>query len=409
MPLSTVRLRRGTAATWTAQNPILAIGEPGWETDTLKGKVGDGSTTWNSLPYSLGDSGAIVTAAAPSGGDDLAYLQALLTLLGAGGGGTLQLRPGTYLISNLMEVPNKVTLRGVNRSATLIKAGTGFPTSTALIRLGPAAGLSFASRLERMSLDCNNVTGSVGVYSFQGQEMCGLMLVAISNFKATGIHFDTGAANFTIDNVEVYPSSTGATTGILLHCAGSQIINKPTVGVQGLLTVGISVATGEATIIGAHIENCTDGILFDNARGVVIGASGPTAVANVTNLIRGTGNTRYLTIIDATKNSATNTYKADFFGITVTDAFVQTAVAGNLQVARFQHNGDQIGFYGTTPIAKAAAISAPPAAAPAGGTGTAAGGWDTAANRDAAIATINGLRTAFADMKARLVAYGLLP
>ena len=34
-----------------------------------------------------------------------------------------------------------------------------------------------------------------------------------------------------------------------------------------------------------------------------------------------------------------------------------------------------------------------PAAAPAGGVGTAAGGWDTAANRDLAITTINDLRT----------------
>lgn len=40
-----------------------------------------------------------------------------------------------------------------------------------------------------------------------------------------------------------------------------------------------------------------------------------------------------------------------------------------------------------------------PAAAPAGGVGAAAGAWDTAANRDAAIATINGLRTAVSDLK----------
>lgn len=43
-----------------------------------------------------------------------------------------------------------------------------------------------------------------------------------------------------------------------------------------------------------------------------------------------------------------------------------------------------------TPAAVADAV---PAAAPAGGTGAAAGGWDTAANRDAAITTINGLVT----------------
>lgn len=48
------------------------------------------------------------------------------------------------------------------------------------------------------------------------------------------------------------------------------------------------------------------------------------------------------------------------------------------------------------------------AAAPAGGTGTAAGGWDTAANRDAAIATINNLRTRVSQLEAALQALGLL-
>lgn len=42
-----------------------------------------------------------------------------------------------------------------------------------------------------------------------------------------------------------------------------------------------------------------------------------------------------------------------------------------------------------------------PAAAPAGGTGTAAGAWDTAPNRDAAIATINGLRTAVQELQTK--------
>lgn len=54
MTLATIRLKRDTAANWTANNPVLALGEPGWETDNLKGKVGDGVTGWNSLPYSLG-------------------------------------------------------------------------------------------------------------------------------------------------------------------------------------------------------------------------------------------------------------------------------------------------------------------------------------------------------------------
>ena len=47
------QLRRDTAANWTSANSVLALGEPGVETDTLKVKVGDGSTAWNSLAYSI--------------------------------------------------------------------------------------------------------------------------------------------------------------------------------------------------------------------------------------------------------------------------------------------------------------------------------------------------------------------
>lgn len=50
MPIQ-IQYRRGTAAQWTSANPTLALGEPGYETDTGKFKVGTGSTAWNSLNY----------------------------------------------------------------------------------------------------------------------------------------------------------------------------------------------------------------------------------------------------------------------------------------------------------------------------------------------------------------------
>lgn len=46
-----IQLRRDTAANWTAANPTLAQGEVGLETDTGRYKIGDGSTSWNSLAY----------------------------------------------------------------------------------------------------------------------------------------------------------------------------------------------------------------------------------------------------------------------------------------------------------------------------------------------------------------------
>ena len=43
--------RRDTAANWTSANPVLAAGEIGVETDTLRFKVGDGTSAWSSLAY----------------------------------------------------------------------------------------------------------------------------------------------------------------------------------------------------------------------------------------------------------------------------------------------------------------------------------------------------------------------
>lgn len=47
----TYQFKRGTAQRWIEVNPILKQGEPGFEYDTGKLKIGDGFTPWNSLPY----------------------------------------------------------------------------------------------------------------------------------------------------------------------------------------------------------------------------------------------------------------------------------------------------------------------------------------------------------------------
>lgn len=46
-----IQARRDTAANWTSANPILSSGESGFEIDTNKLKIGDGSTAWNALAY----------------------------------------------------------------------------------------------------------------------------------------------------------------------------------------------------------------------------------------------------------------------------------------------------------------------------------------------------------------------
>lgn len=58
--MTKIQLRRDTAANWTTNNPTPASGEPCFETDTGKFKIGDGVTAYNNLPYQ-GDSGSAPT------------------------------------------------------------------------------------------------------------------------------------------------------------------------------------------------------------------------------------------------------------------------------------------------------------------------------------------------------------
>ena len=46
-----IQLKHGLAAKWTERNPVLLAGEIGIETDTLKMKVGDGTSNWSALGY----------------------------------------------------------------------------------------------------------------------------------------------------------------------------------------------------------------------------------------------------------------------------------------------------------------------------------------------------------------------
>lgn len=46
-------LRSGASTLWASVNPVLLSGEPGYETDTKKLRIGDGTTAFTSLPFFL--------------------------------------------------------------------------------------------------------------------------------------------------------------------------------------------------------------------------------------------------------------------------------------------------------------------------------------------------------------------
>lgn len=55
-----IRLRRDSATNWSGINPILGLGEAGYESDTRLLKVGDNNTAWNDLEYIKADYSDIV-------------------------------------------------------------------------------------------------------------------------------------------------------------------------------------------------------------------------------------------------------------------------------------------------------------------------------------------------------------
>jgi len=50
---SRIKIRRDSASNWTSKNPVLASGEQGYETDTGKCKIGNGTDAWEALAYKV--------------------------------------------------------------------------------------------------------------------------------------------------------------------------------------------------------------------------------------------------------------------------------------------------------------------------------------------------------------------
>jgi hypothetical protein len=100
--VTTIQLRRGTAAQASSDNPTLAAGEIGVETDTGKFKIGDGSSAWNSLPYAT----------------DLSRLPASLLTTGSAGSPRLRRVTAPYLRGQLA-----VTRCGQPHTSTTASAG----------------------------------------------------------------------------------------------------------------------------------------------------------------------------------------------------------------------------------------------------------------------------------------------
>lgn len=183
---SRLQNRRDTAANWTSNNPTLAAGEIGYETDTAKFKIGNGSTAWNSLDYAYtaglpgatGPTGPTgpVGATGPTGPNNITSITAGTGLTG-----------GTITTSGTVAIDTSVvtTLTG---SQTLTNKTLGMP-----ILISPE---------ERLTVTATAATGTI---NFDLATTAGLFYTA------------NASANFTLN----FRGNSGTTLNSLLAVGDS--------------------------------------------------------------------------------------------------------------------------------------------------------------------------------------------
>lgn len=186
-----IALRRDTAADWTAADPILENGEPGFETDTGALKIGDGATAWTALPYFTGGGSTLYSSltgvptdtflgrdTAGTGNAEalsVATAKGLLGLTGTNSGDQTITLTGPVTGSGTGSFATSIT----NGAVTLAKmadvatstvfyrktAGTGAPEVQTLATLKTDLGLTGANSGDQTITLTGDVTGS-GTGSF---------------------------------------------------------------------------------------------------------------------------------------------------------------------------------------------------------------------------------------------------
>jgi hypothetical protein len=119
--MTTIQMRRDTDANWASTNPALAQGEWGLNTTNNLLKIGDGSTTWNSLPYFMPTFSGWNKWLSSN-----YYQPGWISRVAAG---TTAPNGTNTIVASPVIIPNRITI-------TSIKMGIGTGSSNSVIRLG---------------------------------------------------------------------------------------------------------------------------------------------------------------------------------------------------------------------------------------------------------------------------------
>ncbi|MDI1325609.1 MAG: hypothetical protein PSV23_02305 [Brevundimonas sp.] len=208
-------------------------------------------------------------------------------------GHMIQLPRGEIEIAAPFNCVNRVSIVGMNKRGTVLKAVSGFSGDyMATAENGRIS--TFDNALERLTLHCNHVAGLGGVVADAWQEGGGLRKVLIYAFTTNGVHIRNGyggAATCLIEDSEVMGSARDAAKcGIYVEEVSSignfvlRVVNTTVVGGgRGFeMPHGIYFENDSSICEAVHFEDVTSAIYLDGVgHHVLIGCTGANTVENL--------------------------------------------------------------------------------------------------------------------------------
>lgn len=232
-------LRRGTAAEWTADNPVLGNGEEGYETDTGLRKTGDGAAVWTALPYAnRGPAGA-------PGSTDLTFADngdntgTLAWSAGASSAKVGLLAVGDVFPTSLIPAA-AITIPTVVASQAAMLALTAQEGDVAIRSDNSTAYMLAANGDPTVLADWLQISQPGGVTSVNGQT--GVIVLSAADVSAVPTSRTVAGhaltADVTLSDTDISGLGTAATVD-----TGTASGNVPLLGVGGVLPIA-RLATG---------------------------------------------------------------------------------------------------------------------------------------------------------------------